>query len=121
MVPFVGTDVRLSEITIANLEDFGYEVDYSAADPFDTFGEGCRCGSNERRMTERSILPQLSSEGLDFARSYARGILDSVESLFVSRSFSSSNEWSFKDTPAVEIYYAENDQVFSIEFEQGDV
>ena len=71
----------LSRITIASLEDFGYEVDYDGAEPF---SPSCTCSDrrslsdfhgNVRKLTSGSTTPALSEELKQKAIEIGNGIL----------------------------------------------
>lgn len=54
-----GTSEKLSVVTVALLEDLGYKVDYSQADPTytrDDLNASCVCGGNERSPASSRML-----------------------------------------------------------------
>ena len=121
MVPVLlsADDARLSEITIGNLEDAGYEVDYSVADPFPEFGDGCRCGASALTTlpsVDVEPIPPLSASGMEKAVQYGRSVLAGLSDL--SNSSRDVSVPGIKLAPlVVEVYYKEGDVIYPIEVE----
>ena len=72
MTPSASGNLPLSKLTIANLEDIGYEVDYDAADAFDGRNTTC-CKGTVNAQTLNT--PTLSDAGRDYAVAYGQEIL----------------------------------------------
>jgi len=72
MTPGEGGKMSLSKLTIANLEDIGYKVDYDAADAFDGRDTTC-CKGTVNAQTLNT--PTLSDAGRDYAVAYGQEIL----------------------------------------------
>ena len=72
MTPRASGNLPLSKLTIANLEDIGYEVDYDAADAFDGRNTTC-CNGTVNAQTLNT--PTLSNAGRDYAVAYGQEIL----------------------------------------------
>lgn len=121
MVPIVDDDMRLSEITIANLEDLGYVVDYTVADPFPEFGTGCRCGSKTPIVsTLVSKPPSVSSEGLERAKEVARRIFKGQHP-FSAKPTNNASFGLVDHDFEVEVFYQENGVIYTIEFGRDDI
>ena len=54
MSPTASTELTVSRITIAGLEDLGYEVDYEEAEPYDSSHMNPACLCNENRLRRRT-------------------------------------------------------------------
>ncbi|CAB9506875.1 zinc metalloendopeptidase [Seminavis robusta] len=72
------TPFQLSRITIASLQDMGYQVDYGAADPYTSANMGSSCTCNSRRFRRDdhfSPIPAMSDELQRKAVAYGRQVL----------------------------------------------
>jgi len=74
MTGYAAITMPLSTLTIANLHDSGYEVDYSAADAYDGSDTTCctSAGSLASVVASKSSKPELSDEGKATAVAYGR-------------------------------------------------
>lgn len=89
MTPAAGSDLPLSRITIAGLEDLGYQVDYGEAEAFDVsnLNPSCICdpgllrGRRTLTLTNTTMTTttrQLSDLGLNRAMAYGRMQLSQI-------------------------------------------
>jgi hypothetical protein len=111
------TDLPISRITVGALEDMGYEVDYSKADPLSAsdLSPSCVCSSRGRR--ELAVDPnvkntkrELSSEGYEAARQYGLSILNTV-----SENLTPLPEGVVdKSGEMIYVLYEENDEVHTV-------
>jgi Leishmanolysin len=77
------TVLQLSRITVGTLDDLGYTVDYSQADPFtkSNLNPNCTCRRRSQEVMQFSLPPsapksrQLSDAGLQMAWDYGMNIL----------------------------------------------
>ena len=77
---YKNTSMPLSRITIGSLQDMGYEVDYSLADPFTiadlgVCGSSCPEAQKGLRRNERKMNVNLESEDLDVVLQFAKAEL----------------------------------------------
>jgi len=77
MTPFAGPGSiePISSVTIASIEDIGYEVDYTAAEPYDGTDTTCCNPSSRLLRSEHSSRKSLSNAGRAAAVAYGRQIL----------------------------------------------
>lgn len=89
MTSAAGSVLPFSRLTIAGLEDLGYEVDYSQADPFTAsdMNPQCRCNNRVRQRFLEEEIPEdgvfnlggherrLSDEGREEAIAYGKEVL----------------------------------------------
>ena len=134
MTGFLNTTNQLSRITIASLEDLGYDVDYTNADDYtaNNLNPNCRCRrrrnlmkmahgeayqfdyqiSNERRR-------QLSDGAYNMATSYGRKILSDRQtsgSLFVNNSYiiGTNPDIQYVGDKVIVVFVMENDNIFDV-------
>ena len=107
-------DNPLSRLSIATLQDLGYSVDYSQADPYtaSNMDPGCVCNrrrlgqSHAQRMTPKRR--KLSKEGEQAAIAYGEALLSNVDTQEVE----SNSEVALDLT--VFVMYAEGDQIHGV-------
>ena len=87
-------------------------MDYSTADPFTIFGDGCRCGANRNIEPTHERIPPLSQAGVDAAAAYGRSILGDAQTFVRSASLPSHLEFS---PPSVEVYIREGGIIYSVD------
>jgi hypothetical protein len=77
MTGFLNGENPISRITIASLEDIGYEVNYDVADPYGSSDLGsCSCQSNNRNLRSKPKKRKLSQEMHDYATKRGRDMLN---------------------------------------------
>ena len=113
----------ISAMSIATLDDLGYQVNYGAADTFtpDMMDSSCRCnvrrelGEEEERPRRRRA--QLSKEGEAAAREY--GVQELLKERNAWRASSASKDPSsdivFLGDHFVSVIYMENGNLFTVE------
>jgi hypothetical protein len=123
-----------SRITVASLEDMGYDVDYAKADVFTSFDIGISCfcaprrqlqevksqrvkviGRNERSLTlTTSKQPQISDKGYQKAVQYGKSILEAEMLPRMDGSFEMRTDTKFVGDQVVSVLYKEDEHIFSI-------
>lgn len=111
----------LSVVTLALLEDLGYTVDYSKADPFDKsdLDPSCVCDSTRadggRLLQEEKPRPParrpLSKRGLDSIVAYATTKLEAVNS--ADMPYMRSNDGVAVGIPGMMVMYMEEGEIYS--------
>lgn len=67
---------QLSRITVAAMQDIGYEVDLSAADPYTSANMDASCVCNNGRHADKTeVHPALSDELREEATAYGKRVL----------------------------------------------
>jgi hypothetical protein len=134
MTGFANATNRLSRITIASLEDLGYDVNYTNADSYtaDNLNPNCRC--RRRRNLNDMIhgetyqfdyqIPseqrrQLSDDAHDMATSYGKKILSDRQtsgSLFVNNSFliGTNPDIQYVGDKVIVVFVIEDDNIFDV-------
>lgn len=127
MTDTIGTYTILSRMTIAALEDLGYQVDYSRAGSFTKYDLAftCRCGL--RRLDDSGLaLPEnslhqqqprrLSDQGYQSAFNYGQSLLEEQEQLIESLGGRSElpENIVFVGDRAVNVLYKEGETVYSV-------
>jgi Leishmanolysin len=90
MTGFLGRSVcPLSRITVGTLQDMGYQVDYSKADPFSRsdLNPNCTCPIRHLRQNERSLLDMKPRKGFALANAASgdsrRRLSDTAEAMAI--------------------------------------
>jgi len=140
MNPFAVTkNPKISRITVAALEEFGYKVDYSQADayPYADLGDLCKCKDRRRRLgysVSGGVLSQeespatmvqgqhhhhhrqLSEAAIAKATDYGRKILAASPSpeLFEGRLTEPESDLEYVGGKNIEVYIKEDDAIFFV-------
>ena len=126
MTGFRNPQMYLSAITIASLEDMGYKVDYSAADPYGlehlTSNCGDYCPEAGTRRLRRELVPgkaKMSEQGrgkvLKEAAKFLKKARDNAPELF------EVNDFIYVGGDLVTIYYEEGGNMFDVTVAWEDV
>ena len=104
----------LSKISVAVLDDIGYDVDYSQADSFGpgNLGSCPSCRRNERDLTTSHRRTELSSELYDYAVQYGRQIL--ADDAIQSDSRNSNSNEDYVGAQLVRVYVMDRDNIFGV-------
>jgi len=120
MIPFDVADVRLSAISLAALEDQGYQVNYEAADPLlkTDLGSSCQCTGEEEDYNPPAI-PQkrklLSDAGRVKAIKAGQAFLDDWQMPSVLEyGVDDIDDNGFVGGNGVFVYYEENGRVHTV-------
>jgi hypothetical protein len=117
----VGRPGKLSQLTIAGLEDLGYKVDYSTKEEYTAadLGKNCTCTSGVRARNVRSLqrgAHQLSNEKYESALHAGRRILETYKGL-------QPIDVSGLDVVAgqyVSLLVQEGDDIYAVDVYKGD-
>jgi len=137
MTGFSTPPFQLSRITVAALEDIGYGVDYSLADPYPAseLDASCRCGSLQEfepaeiiaedpsaatpRTGPQSVFPhrrrrrQLSQSGLQVATEYGKKLL--AEKQFMRQNMTAEENEMYIGDKLTIVYYQEDGAIHGVE------
>lgn len=117
MTGFVDDSMPLSKLTIANLHDSGYEVDYSVADAYDGSDTTCcfSSGSIASVAASKSSNPQPSDEAMAAAVAYGRRKLNENQppSSLASGELSDNGYIYLGDLVTV-VLFQENGHIFDV-------
>lgn len=114
MTGYVDQGMILSSLTVASLEDMGYNVDYSQAEPFDFAGDCCsgarrgRRGRRLRGLSERRLSP----ENKETATEYGQMVLKKFNCQKATE-FEQSEKLLLLDT--VKVYVLQDGHVIDVE------
>jgi hypothetical protein len=119
----------MSRVTIGSLEDFGYRVNYSAADEYNitNLNPSCVClGNDERKLRNyQTEKRRLSDKGYSIALEYGRSILrDKAAAVSASntmRNHQEGNELVYVGHEFVSVLYMENDEIYGVAVTQDDI
>jgi len=130
MTPFVGFDNPLSRVTLAAIEDIGYEVNYDAADDYtkDDLGPTCRC---DRRLTgetrnqseelfrnpreETTHHRKLTDAGLEYVTMQGRAFLETMP----LQGRSDSNEAEYVGAESTFVYAVQDETIFVVKVDRS--
>jgi len=109
----------LSKLTIASLEDLGYNVDYSAADEYDGRNTTC-CNPNTSPISIRSVKtakPPLSASGRATAVEYGLEVLRSHQRPSKSQfqDFMDENGLVYLGDQFINVIYEENGNIYDVD------
>jgi len=130
MTPTIGSNAKLSRITIGALDDMGYEVNYDAADAFTTsdLGSDCVCRRRAETGQVRNLVSehrggdgespprrQLSAAGHEDAIAKGRDFLQTMEPPLDDR-FDGDDQalFTYTGNQFVFVLYLEEGEVYSI-------
>lgn len=120
MTPLISSGANpFSRVTIASLEDIGYEVDYEAADSFTTSDLSCRCRCDAgcAEVSSNDSSKELSEEGRASAIAYGKQMLANLTDaqLLVDFTDARLSKQTFPgNNIAVSVAYAEDGNVYSV-------
>jgi hypothetical protein len=123
MTGYVDSDMRLSVLTVASLEDMGYGVDYSAADPYDismldNCGKYCPAARRQLRVGRQAHPAKkkkkpISDKGLN------NTLKKAAQDLKKAREQHDPNELTddnilFVGGDLITVYYQEGDDIYDV-------
>jgi Leishmanolysin len=136
MTGYLGdTDPIFSRITIATMEDIGYEVDYSQAETYTAANVNplCLCGRRGLRGTEAALgvtephqlsrggnsKGKLSKEGHAAAQAHGRRHLEKMHQIGRTISPSASDKVRYVGDQFVTVFYKEGDHIYGVHVSSG--